>query len=302
MMRRGKRRQRVTLRSKVRRERFGRIRSFLFGKFAFVVLFAIAAGALHRFLFVSDFFMIKSFEVSEADPKIASEMKSKVSRFKGRSAFSLDLGSAERDWMKQYPQLRSLKVARVLPDGIKVEYSLRQPVALVKSDGREDSMKALDSEGAVFPAALTPSEAAELPEAVLPAAEDRQRALAFLAAWKEAESDLGQGGDPLALRKLTLDQWNELNVYVRSPAFGGQVLRIVWGAYDASTFDEKYRRLRDVWRDLVARSIEVEYVNLRGVPQRSTSALGEEREVVGRVIVRPKTKISQAEPKSNLKG
>ncbi len=318
MMRRRRRKQRVVLRSKVRRERFDKIWSFLFGKFAVALLLAAFAAGAHRFLFVSNFFMIKSLQVSDADPKIASELKSRVARFKGKSALRLDLDGAERDALKQYPQLSSLTIKRVLPDGVTVDYTLRKAVALLRTPPQPHSEKsralgqalalrsdgplsAMDPEGVLFPADLQQAGVADLPEAVVPASQDRHRALAFLAAWKDAETKLAQGGDPLTLHKLTLDSWNELNLYIRSAAFPGENTRIVWGVYDAATFEEKYQRLREVWRDLLAKSMTVEYVNLRGVPQRVPSVLGE-REVVGRVIVRPKVKVTQAVPKSNLKG
>ncbi len=317
-MKRGKRRQRVVLRSKVRQERWSKAREFFMGKFSFLVIAATIAFGLHRFLFVSDFFMIKSLEVSAADPKITAEIKAKVSRFKGQSVLRVNLNRAEDDLKRQLPVLSTLTMRRSFPDRIKVSYSLRTAVALLKvtSQGRAEKVRALsqaletredfparalDAEGVVFPVSDIGGDSSGLPEIVVSTALARYRALGFIKAWNAAESEREDGNEKFSLHKITLDSWDEVSLYVRSASFQGETTRIVWGAYDAGSFAEKYSRLRDVWKDLVGKSMLVEYVNLRGVPLSIPSVLGQ-REVVGRVLIRPRTKVTQVLPKSNLKG
>lgn len=293
-MKRARKKQRVVLRTKVRQERWKKFRGFFIGKILAACLLAYGVFSSHQFLYDSDFFMIKSLEISSTDPKIAAEIGAKASKFKGKSTFSLNLRQAETELKKQLPVVDSLKVRRALPDGIKVTYTVRQAVARVKLaslKGREKShftgeMVAADADGNFFPIETVRGDADALPEIAAASQEDCRNALEFLKHWNGRVKLEVAAPESWVLRKVSVDNWNETNLYVQTGTTT-ETTRIVWGNFEASTFREKYMRLREVWTDLEQKQMPVEYVNLRGVPQRVPSVLGD-REIVGRVLVRPK--------------
>lgn len=84
--------------------------------------------------FDSDYFKVKTIKVAGQEAysgvrSIISKMDSK----KGSNIFSVDLKSSERYLKDNYPELKDIRIRRILPDTIEVFYKVRRPFCQVES-------------------------------------------------------------------------------------------------------------------------------------------------------------------------
>lgn len=294
-----RRKQRVKLRGKVRRQRLQTLGIFAKGILKAGLLAAVVGAAgvgLHRVLFVSDHFMLKSVEIEPRDGELTPKIRGRLESFLGRPMLKVPAGKLERALQKQYPLIRSIQVRRSLPDGLKVRYSLRRPVAFLDAqskDGGPSGPALVDEDGAVFRRPVSEDEKARLPFVAAASTGSLSGALSFLRQWS-SQAD-APALSTASVRRIAVDAWGEAVLQVEPSS--GSAVSVVWGDPDPKIFQEKFLRLQQVWADLKRKSIRVKYVNLRDVPQRET--LTEGRELVGRVIVRPATEkpASKTQPK-----
>ncbi|MGE5197510.1 MAG: cell division protein FtsQ/DivIB [Deltaproteobacteria bacterium] len=94
-----------------------------------VVIVVIAATALTAYLWrafkKSDYFAIKDIVTSQDTPVDLSYLK-------GRNIFSVDLEKQARYLSDAYPVYRNIRLIRILPDRVFVEFVKRQPVAYIR--------------------------------------------------------------------------------------------------------------------------------------------------------------------------
>ncbi len=277
-----RRAQKVILRAKVQRERWNETRKFFAFFTRFALFFILGSGILyyaHRFLFRSDFFMIRSFKLDPPEGNTARKVSANLSALQGLSMFKVSLKELEARLANDCPEALSFEISRSLPDVIEVKYFLRRPVARLKPAEGQGPERFLDDQGVLY--ALDPSQiSSSLPQVVAGSTESLSTTLDFLLSWREARgSDLVWTSTGSA-RKIFVDRTGEISL------LAGEGTRIVWGNHRREDFAEKFSRFNEVWSDLLAKGIHAQYVNLRDVPQKNSVVL-EDRRIVGRVIVRP---------------
>ncbi len=272
--------QRVVLRSKVRRKLVKNHFSF----FMKTLKISAAAGivlftgfTVHDFMFRKDTFLIKKTEIKTQEyltPKILAEMKA----LSGRSTLSFSCSKIESGLKQKYPELGEISVHRLLPDRLLVSYTLRVPVALVRS---ESAMLGIDNSGKIFP--LAPGTAQDtLPELAVSKSQDPENSLRFIENWAKSAGALGLGDARLA--RISVNDENDLQAELKNVPGESGALTVAWGELNPSNFSVKFERFRQVLEDLHKKNAPFRAVNLAGVPAKGVSVL-ENREVVGRVVV-----------------
>lgn len=108
-------------------------------------------GYIWKTMRTASYFQIKDIIVREADITGPTYLK-------GRNIFSVDLRSESRYLLETYPIYRKVKLVRVLPNRIFVDFIKRNPIAFLKLY----KYFALDEEGVLFYALSEPQEL-ELP-------------------------------------------------------------------------------------------------------------------------------------------
>ncbi len=103
-------------------------------KFSFKPFFIIAGIVLAVFLLLSaladsardsDYFQIKEVIASSEEGKDFSYLK-------GENIFSLDLNKESRYILEHYPAYRSIRLVRILPDRLYIQFIKRYPAAVVR--------------------------------------------------------------------------------------------------------------------------------------------------------------------------
>jgi len=271
--------QKVVMRKKMRRQRWRifRDRALKFLKYSVFGSFILVSTAfIYHFLFITDFFMIKTFEILPQDTNWSDKISATASSLQGASILTASLKEMEQELSDTMKELSSISISRSFPDTLKFRYTLRKPVAYLRTKGR---IAVVDGDGIIFPQTRL---GRPLPLLIVKSTRSISTGIGFIKMWTASDGPSLVWSSTSSLRKIALDSMDEISVY----SDGGT--RVVWGQYEPSTFSEKYRRFSEVWSDLKKRSIRVRYINLRGVPQRNNLVLGD-REVAGRVIVRPET-------------
>lgn len=314
-----RRKQKVVLREKVRRLRWNIFKTIFFQGFKFIVFFSIlvfVAVLSYRFLRHSDFFMLKSIEIEPSDSQIAPQIARELSGLKNLSIFGFSMKHVKQNLRKKIPVIHLLKIRRSLPDRLKVRYDIRTPLALL-----DNGKLAIDEDGVVFPMKCLKNTAYQMvsssvslptdwPELTFASLEKTKlksespqyihkdfseesalsspltSALHFIKMWSLTKKD-----DPLwlstsSLHKVSVDESGEITLFVDDQQTATDTIRIVWGNFSSETFSEKFQRLQDVRSDLQKKSLKVQYVNLREMPQKNVPVLAGRR-IIGRVIVRP---------------
>lgn len=290
------RKQKVVLRNKVRKERRARWALAAFGAFKGLCFFGAAlfgVAVLYRFLFLSDFFMIKSFQVESAGQKLGSGIVCELSGLKGENILKISSKKAERDLLKRFPSIRAVTVKRKWPGTIAVNCALREPLAVLKAAEGSSNLSAatpprfVDAEGVPFCLEEPQWAEASLPVMVISSGAAHSAAISFLKSWNQDQALFASVSSSAApIRKITVDSWGEISLILSDSSASQPGVRVVWGEYDPGTFRTKLQRFGDVWADLQRKKMKVEYVNLRDAVSKELSA-SKEQEMVGRVVVRP---------------
>lgn len=232
--------------------------------------------------------MVKSFDIDPEDGALNPGIQKILSSLKGQSIFKISLKPWEQNLKKEFPAIGRLRLSRRFPDKVRLEYRLRQPIAITASEAGETV--GIDDEGVRFKPIGSYS---NLPELVLVSTDSTASSVSFLKNWSGASLSGETGVSTAALRKVFVDDLGEISLYLEMPP--ASATRVVWGTYEPQTFSEKLSRLQAVWSDLKNKSLSAQYINLREVPRKSVSALGES-EMVGRVFVRTSAE-KTSEPK-----
>jgi len=286
-----RRKQRVVLRAKVRdmhRRTISRVFSAVIKLLALVLVVVYGGKALHKLFFRSDFFMVKSVEVAAGDEELSAMILNKLAALKGRSILRFSASRLENDLKYENPGIKTLSVRRIYPDKVRAVYKLREPVACTARGNASGApvFFLIDEEGVIFDRNVQVRERNLLPEFVVCSTGDVRVALNFLKAWSIYPRDNSLQLSTASLCSVNVDQWGEITLDLDKSDPGTNGTRIIWGGYDPKTFAEKFARFQDVWQDLQKKSMKVEYVDLRDVPQEGGSGISG-TEMVGRVVVRP---------------
>jgi hypothetical protein len=269
--------QRVVLRYKVRQQKK---HNFLRAAFktlkilAAIFLMGFVTLRVYDFLFRSDFFLVKSItfnEQNDLSSRIAADLKS----FMGKSIFFISPRKAESDIRERYPEISTLSLRRALPDGMTVTLSLRSPQAFVRTS---KDFKGIDLEGKVFPLSRNQE---PLPELVLNGASSPTEppdSLKFLESWKKAVQKL-EAPQSWRLAKVTVDEYGELSAEL----FEGAPRILAWGRAEPENFEEKFKRLMQVSRDLTERKILAKTIDLSEIPGKAGTK--DSKTILGRVLV-----------------
>ena len=263
--------QRVVLRDKVRQRN---IRNSLRAAFktlkicAAVFLMAFATLRVYDFLFRDDFFLIKSVALNDQNDlsdRIAADLKP----FLGRSIFFISARKAESDILERYPEISSISLRRTLPDRVRVALSLRKPEALVRTP---KNFQGIDRDGKVFPLPKNFSRSQEpLPELVMKGSSSPAEPLKFLESWRKAAQNL-ESPESWRLAKITMDEYGELSAELSEEAPHGAPRILAWGRAVPEHFEEKFKRLMQVSKNLTERKIQAKTVDLAGIPGKAGAA------------------------------
>lgn len=275
--------QRVALRDKVRQRK---IRNSLQAAFktvkicAAVFLMAFATLRIYDFLFRDDFFLIKSVMLNDQNDlsaRIAADLKPLL----GRSILFISTRKAESDILERYPEIASISLRLALPDRIRVALALRKPEALLRTP---KNFQGIDRGGKTFPLPKSFSRFQEpLPELVMKGASSPEEPLKFLESWKKAVQNL-EAPESWRLSKITVDEYGELSAEFSAGAAHASPITLAWGRAEPEHFDEKFKRLMQVRRNLTEREIQAKRVDLAGVPGKAGAAI-DGGTAAGRVLV-----------------
>jgi cell division septal protein FtsQ len=114
---------------------------------AVLLLVAGFLGYIWRVLTTADYFKIKSIVSREA-------LSDDLSYLLGRNIFKLDLPKESLNILKTCPDCYRIRLARVLPDRLYVEYVKRRPMAFIKFS----NYVAVDNERVLFKSSINPEE------------------------------------------------------------------------------------------------------------------------------------------------
>lgn len=122
------------------------------GKPLFISLIILLAlcfviGYIWRILTTSEYFQVKDI-ISKEDSRVD------LSYLKGKNIFNLDLSKESLNIIKVCPDCSRIRLARILPNRIYVEFVKRKPVAFI----RLNNYLAVDEWGVVFYASVKPDE------------------------------------------------------------------------------------------------------------------------------------------------
>lgn len=122
---------------------------------AIIIIIFLAIGAIigyiWKFLKTTDYFKIKDI-ITRVDSKVD------LSYLKGKNIFSVDLKNESRYILEYYPDCSKIRLVRLLPDRIFVDFIKRKPIGFVKLY----RYFAVDEEGVLFYSLLQPQDL-ELP-------------------------------------------------------------------------------------------------------------------------------------------
>jgi cell division septal protein FtsQ len=123
------------------------VRGLTIGAFV-VVAIGIAAGLMAGAFFSSDYFKVKEIIVGSGDASILAYLQ-------GRNILSLDLERESAVLLSRCPQCKRVRITKILPDRLFVQYMRRSPAALVKTN---TGLFCLDDDGTLFPSSLMQQE------------------------------------------------------------------------------------------------------------------------------------------------
>jgi len=99
-----------------------------------LALIGIGVKLSASLLFDSDYFSVKAVHIAgEPLTEKAGSIEKRLSSKKGLNIFRVDLKACESVIKNEYPELKDIKVSRVLPDGLRVSYKIRKPYLQIDS-------------------------------------------------------------------------------------------------------------------------------------------------------------------------
>ena len=157
----------------------------------------------------SKLFQLHRITIADAEPAVQSEIEQMIRRSIGQSSLmDVDLPGL-RQKIEAMPRIRSASVGRILPDGIFVRVSQRQPAVLVRRESEvltwldEDAVEVGEFSDLKAASASNPNSTAEVPpiakgfaegnRSQAAIAEDRER----IALYKRIEQEFTEGPNPL---------------------------------------------------------------------------------------------------------
>ena len=282
------RKQKVILRTKIRTARWRGWAHLFYRSFKSLAFSSVLLGLIFTWHRISklETFIIKSVEVKPQEGILSSKIFNQIAHLKGKSILNFSSRKIVRQIKNNVPQIQTVKFKRFFPDRVILEYRLRKPVAKVVLSLKEKNgqVRYVDEEGIFFSGEFL--EKSFVPEIELPNLNSLTPTLQFIKLWFKEKGSEELQISPISLKKIRVNQWGELTAELLEPSEAGRSTEIFWGIFEEKTFAEKRNALEVVWKDLRIKSMQAETVNLRGVPQETPVVLNQ-KEVVGRVIVRP---------------
>ena len=185
-------------------------------------------------------------------------------------------------------RLQFVRCKKSFPDQLVIHYRLRKPIARMHSESMAQLSGGsfLDSEGKLFNLGEGEPSNNSLPDLTVETPEGLPIAAHFLQLWNpEISLELKDNPFP-KIKKISVDSWEEITFFIGSGSDEKQISKIVWGNFIPKDFQEKLKRFQQVGLDLKAKSLMVQYINLRDALHRQVLPTGD-RERVGQVFVRP---------------
>ena len=314
------RRQKIVLRSRLRRERWSR---WSIALLKIAVLAALGGVAIYgqetirQWVSMPNFFMVQSFRIEGPVAPIDKRIEARLQGLKGQRLWNVKPKRVEQNLLKEFPILKSARCRRGLTGKISVKYETRVPLALAYWVNREQPGKNpatlalqqddifhiagatflgyIDADGVLF--AKEPFVQVYPPiEVVSFSRNNLGQAAQFLHRWLNAQKE--KPFAECAVQHVYIDHWQEISLEFENPAATGHSVTIYWGRYHPAQFDEKWKRLSQVWMDLENKGTKVQSMDVREIPQHKNLTL-ENRQILGRVIVRPLKLV--AEPAGQIK-
>lgn len=97
-----------------------------------IIIIGIGIGGWYWF-YRTDFFNIKEVMIQG---ETSNEAKIVLENIKGKNIFTLDMGQVQQEIKKVYPEAKSVKFYRGLPDTIKVVINIRRPAIIWQVGGK----------------------------------------------------------------------------------------------------------------------------------------------------------------------
>ena len=278
-----KRPQKVVVRFKVRKVKRGETRTFLWkvSKMTFAAALMISSTmVVYDLVFQSDTFMVKSVEIMTRND-LTSRLAADLNSIRGHSIFTVSCGKIEADLLGRYPSIRGLRLRREFPDRLSLEFSLREPLAIIRNG---EKFQGVDSEGKIFPlTASISNRASRLPEVSAQNPRGISQTVRFIESWNR-QSSLGASAGASSLNKVFSDDTGEISAEISDGSSPSATLRLIWGVPGPADFAEKFKRYTEVTANLKERNLTAKSINLRNVPRNGESDL-DGRKTVGRVVV-----------------
>ncbi|MBI2119789.1 MAG: hypothetical protein HYT97_09235 [Elusimicrobia bacterium] len=284
------RKQKVVLRTKIRSARWRGLAHFFYRSFKSLAFISVLLGLIFTWHRISklETFIIKSVEVKPQEGILSSKIFNQIAHLKGKSILNFSSRKIVRQIKDNVPQIQTVKFKRFFPDRVILEYHLRKPAAKVVLNLKEKNgqVRYVDEEGIFFSGEFLEKNSSA-PEIELPNLNFLTPTLQFIKLWYKENGTEEFQIFLASLKKIRVNQWGEFTAELLEPSRTGHPAEIFWGIFEEKTFAEKMSALEAVWKDLRMKSMQAETVNLRGVPQETPVVLNQ-KEVVGRVIVRPR--------------
>jgi len=130
---------------------------YRYGVFWFLILALVFLSALFYFLFLADFFQVKSIdfsgleEIPESDLSslIYQKLENRILFFSSKSIFLANLGRIESSILERFPQIARAEISRRFPDKLDVLILKRKISAVFCPEERQECFT-VDKEGIVY--------------------------------------------------------------------------------------------------------------------------------------------------------
>ncbi len=278
-------RQKVIIRSKAR---IAHLKGFFWSGWKTFVVVSFLLLAAYGFmlsketLFQNELFLVKSISVQPQGTAASKVLARQLSSLKGKSIWALNKKKLAGHLKEVFPEIRSIKIKRSLPDSVAISFELRKARALIKT-GSSDSFRRVDKEGEFISNRFIEEDSNSLTELFVPAKSFIPAGLSFLDLWEKNSA--------YTIKKIEVNEWSEVSAYLESKHPESAGTKIIWGSVEAGNFKEKQQRLQTVLTDLETQSLEARVVQLKDI-FISNKENREGGQIVGKAFVQ----LSKGEP------
>ncbi len=215
---------------------------------ALKLVLAISLGVLafvgYRSAVSASFFKVKTVDVEGATRASREDIRAAVLRFSNTGVWQTDLDTVTRE-LRQLPWVRAAVVTRVLPDGLRVRVTEREPRVIVRN--REGKLVWADDDGVMLGAAIPGDDDfffRGLDESN--AEQSRQDNRARMTAALELKGDWEKSGLSKRVSEADLSDLRDVRVHLAGDDAGVQV--VLGGQQYANRFRQALEKLDQLGR------------------------------------------------------